>query len=69
MFNVTELTVLRQGLETVHIKGSEARLMVALQDKVEKHITKLQQGPPQQGPPQQISKEEKKPTRGRKPSK
>ena len=64
MFNATELTVLRQGLETVHIKGSEARLMVALQNKVEKHIIKLQQGPPQQTP-----KEEKKPTRGRKPSK
>ena len=55
MFNVTELTVLRQGLETVHIKGSEARLMVSLQDKVEKHIIKLQQGPTQQ-----TSKEEKK---------
>tara|TARA_B100001094_G_scaffold315953_1_gene356577 strand:+ start:3336 stop:3530 length:195 start_codon:yes stop_codon:yes gene_type:complete len=64
MFNVTELTVLRQGLETVHIKGSEARLMVSLQDKVEKHIIKLQQGPPQQA-----SKEETKPTRGRKSSK
>ena len=64
MFNVTELTVLRQGLETVHIKGSEARLMVSLQDKVEKHINKLQQGPPQQ-----TSKEEPKPTRGRKSSK
>ena len=64
MFNVTELTVLRQGLETVHIKGSEARLMVALQNKVEKHITKLQQVPSQQ-----TSKEETKPTRGRKPSK
>ena len=63
MFNVTELTVLRQGLETVHIKGSEARLMVSLQDKVEKHIINLQQGPPQQA-----SKEEKKSTRGRKPS-
>tara|TARA_B100000963_G_C22205075_1_gene484870 strand:- start:2 stop:196 length:195 start_codon:yes stop_codon:yes gene_type:complete len=64
MFNVTELTVLRQGLETVHIKGSEARLMVALQDKVEKHINKLQQGPPLP-----TLKEEPKPTRGRKPSK
>ena len=63
MFNISELTVLRQGLETVHIKGSEARLMVSLQDKVEKHIIKLQQGPPQQA-----LKEEKKSTRGRKPS-
>ena len=60
MFNISELTVMRQGLETVTIKGSEAKLLAALQ--VETHIHNMQQGPPTQ-------KEEPKPTRGRKPSK
>lgn len=62
MFNISELTVMRQGLETVTIKGSEAKLLAALQTKVETHIHNMQQGPPTQ-------KEEPKPTRGRKPSK
>tara|TARA_R110000824_G_scaffold223757_2_gene411471 strand:- start:245 stop:427 length:183 start_codon:yes stop_codon:yes gene_type:complete len=48
MFNLTELSVLRSGLETVTILGKEARLLVALQDKVEMHINNLQQGPPQE---------------------
>ena len=60
MFNVTELTVLRQGLETVTIKGAEAKLLAALQEKVETHIHNIQQGPP---------KEEQKSSRGRKSSK
>jgi len=60
MFNLTELSVLRKGLETVTILGKEARLLVALQDKVEMHIKNIQQGPPQ---------ESSKPPRGKKISK
>tara|TARA_B100000900_G_scaffold348059_1_gene313596 strand:- start:286 stop:474 length:189 start_codon:yes stop_codon:yes gene_type:complete len=61
MFNVNELTVMRQGLETVTIKGSEAKLLAALQTKVETLITDLTKGP-------SLQTEGKKPTRGRKPS-
>ena len=61
MFNVNELTVMRQGLETVTIKGSEAKLLAALQTKVETLITDLTKGP-------SLQTEEKKPTRGRKSS-
>tara|TARA_R110000822_G_scaffold308475_2_gene436480 strand:+ start:680 stop:856 length:177 start_codon:yes stop_codon:yes gene_type:complete len=38
MFELQELSVIRQGLDLVTISGSSARKMVALQDKVEKAI-------------------------------
>lgn len=64
MFTLPELNVLREGLETVTILGKEARLLAALQDKVEMHMKNIQQGPPKQTP-----QETSKSPRGRKPSK
>ena len=42
MFDLQELSVMRQGLDLVTISGASARKMVDLQDKVESAITKAQ---------------------------
>lgn len=42
MFELQELSVIRQGLDLITITGASARRMVALQDKVEKAIIKAQ---------------------------
>jgi len=42
MFELQELSVIRQGLDLVTISGASARKMVALQDKVENAIIKTQ---------------------------
>ena len=42
MFDLQELSVIRQGLDLVTITGASARKMVALQDKVENTIIKTQ---------------------------
>jgi hypothetical protein len=45
MFNVNELSVLRGSLDAITIKGSDAKQIAALQDKVEMHINNLKAGP------------------------
>lgn len=42
MFELQELSVIRQGLDLITISGASARKMVALQDKVENAIVKAQ---------------------------
>ena len=42
MFDLQELSVIRQGLDLVTITGASARKMVSLQDKVENAIVKTQ---------------------------
>jgi hypothetical protein len=42
MFDLQELSVMRQGLDLVSITGASAKKMVALQNKVEEAITKAQ---------------------------
>ena len=46
MFNINELSVLRGSLDAITIKGSDAKQIAALQDKVEQHITNIKAGPP-----------------------
>ena len=46
MFNINELNVLRGSLDAITIKGSDAKQIAALQDKVEMHITNIKAGPP-----------------------
>lgn len=45
MYNLEELIVLRAGLDTLTIQGKSARQMVNLQDKTDKYILDLKQGP------------------------
>lgn len=42
MFELQELSVIRQGLDLITISGASAKKMVALQDKVESAIVKAQ---------------------------
>lgn len=46
MYTLEELSVIRAALDVITIQGQSARKMVALQDKTDKTIQDLQQGPP-----------------------
>jgi|TARA_R110000803_G_scaffold56278_1_gene113547 hypothetical protein len=46
MYNLEELQVIRAALNVITIQGQSARSMVSLQDKTDKAITDLSQGPP-----------------------
>jgi hypothetical protein len=45
MFNLEELSIFRESLNVITIKGSEAKIISNLQIKVENHITKMKEGP------------------------
>ena len=45
MFNLEELSIFRESLNVITIKGSEAKIISSLQAKVEGHITKIKEGP------------------------
>lgn len=46
MYNLEELIVIRAALDVLTIQGQSAHKMVDLQEKTDKHIFDLQQGPP-----------------------
>tara|TARA_R110000803_G_scaffold39100_1_gene84299 strand:- start:147 stop:296 length:150 start_codon:yes stop_codon:yes gene_type:complete len=46
MYNLEELSVIKASLDAIMIQGQSARKMVNLQEKTEKLISDLQQGPP-----------------------
>lgn len=56
MYNLEELIVLRASLDSLTIQGKSARQMVALQDKTDKYIIDLKQGPTPPPPPKPKSK-------------
>ena len=63
MFTREELQVLRNSLDIIDIKGSNAKFLAALQIKVEQEFIKLQEEF-EAGPPEiQNKKENKKPTK------
>ena len=45
MFNLEELSIFRESLNVITIKGSEAKVISNLQLKLENHITNLKKGP------------------------
>jgi hypothetical protein len=61
MFNREELQVLRNSLDIIEIKGSNARFIAALQIKIEQELNRIQKEF-EAGPPKvQNKKENKKP--------
>jgi hypothetical protein len=61
MFNKEELQVLRNSLNIIDIKGSNAKFIATLQIKIEKEFNKIQKEF-EAGPPElQKKKEDKKP--------
>jgi hypothetical protein len=61
MFNQEELQVLRNSLDIIEIKGSNAKFIAALQLKIEQEFTRIQKEI-KAGPPElQNKKENKKP--------
>lgn len=48
MYILEELTVIRAALDVITIQGQSARKMVDLQDKTDKYIRDLKQGPPKE---------------------
>ena len=61
MFNREELQVLRNSLNIIDIKGSNARFIAALQIKIEQEFNRIQKEI-ETGPPElQNKKEDKKP--------
>jgi hypothetical protein len=63
MFNQEELQVLRNSLDIIEIKGSNAKFIAALQLKIEQEFTRIQQEI-EAGPPElQNKKENKKPVK------
>ena len=45
MFDLTELSALRSSLDVITIKGADAKMIAALQDKIETYIVDLQEPP------------------------
>tara|TARA_Y100000592_G_C5448556_1_gene307443 strand:+ start:466 stop:660 length:195 start_codon:yes stop_codon:yes gene_type:complete len=63
MFTIEELQVLRNSLNIIDIKGSNAKFIATLQVKVEQEINKIQKDL-EAGPPElQDKKEDKKPVK------
>ena len=61
MFSKEELQVLRNSLDIIEIKGSNAKFIAFLQNKIEQEINKIQKEI-KAGPPElQNNKEDKKP--------
>ena len=48
MYNLDELVVIRAALDVLTIQGQSAHKMVNLQEKTDKLIFDLQQGPPKE---------------------
>jgi len=46
MYNLDELVVIRAALNVISIQGQSAQKMVNLQEKTDKYIEDLKQGPP-----------------------
>lgn len=46
MYNLDELIVIRAALNVISIQGQSAQKMVNLQEKTDKYIEDLKQGPP-----------------------
>jgi len=46
MYILDELKVIRASLDVISIQGQSARKMVELQDKTDRYIHDLSQGPP-----------------------
>lgn len=46
MYNLDELVVIRAALNVISIQGQSAQKMVNLQEKTDKYIEDLEQGPP-----------------------